>query len=121
MNERKNREAYWRSLEERADTKAFQELLHREFPSQASEWTNEFSRREFLRLMSASLALAGLGACARQPEEKIVPYAANPPELVVPGKPLSFATTMELNGSAIGLLATSHEGRPTKIEGNPDH
>ena len=75
-------------------------------------------RRGFLKLMGASLALAGATACTRQPDELIVPYVRQP-ENLVPGRPLFFATAMPLSGSAIGLLAESHEGRPTKIEGNP--
>src|SRR5262245_13114210 len=111
---------YWRSLEELADTEEFRELLHREFPRQASEWRDEIGRRRFLQLMSASLALAGLTACTRQPTEQIVPYV-HPPEAIVPGRPLFFATAMPIGGIADGLLVESHEGRPTKIEGNPDH
>ncbi|HWP46718.1 MAG TPA: TAT-variant-translocated molybdopterin oxidoreductase [Candidatus Limnocylindrales bacterium] len=111
---------YWRSLEELAETEDFQEFLHREFPQQAAEWPDPVSRRQFLRLMGASLALAGLNACARPPDEKIVPYV-RPPEEIVPGKPLFFATAMSLGGFATGLLVESHMGRPTKIEGNPDH
>ena len=70
--------------------------------------------------MGASLALAGVTACTRQPAEKIVPYVRQPEE-IVPGKPLFFATAMPLGGVATGLLVESHEGRPTKIEGNPQH
>jgi molybdopterin-containing oxidoreductase family iron-sulfur binding subunit len=110
---------YWRSLEELADTDEFRELVHREFPNQASEWLDPVGRRGFLKLMGASLALAG-AACTRQPDELIVPYVRQPEDLV-PGRALFFATAMPLAGSAIGLLAESHEGRPTKIEGNPDH
>src|SRR5215510_1376142 len=111
---------YWRSLEELADTEEFRELLHREFPSQASEWQDGIGRRRFLQLMGASLALAGISACTRQPSEQIVPYV-HPPEGIVPGRPLFFATAMTTGGIAEGLLVESHEGRPTKIEGNPDH
>ena len=111
---------YWRSLEELANTSAFQELLHREFPSQASEWDDPIGRRRFLKLMGASLALAGLTACTRQPTETIAPYVRQP-EQMVPGQPLYYATAMELGGAATGLLVESHEGRPTKIEGNPAH
>jgi MoCo/4Fe-4S cofactor protein with predicted Tat translocation signal len=111
---------YWRSLEELANTDTFQELLHREFPSQASEWNDPLGRRRFLKLMGASLALAGLTACTRQPTETIAPYVRQP-EHLVPGQPLYFATAMEMGGAATGLLVESHEGRPTKIEGNPDH
>ncbi|HET8675961.1 MAG TPA: TAT-variant-translocated molybdopterin oxidoreductase [Blastocatellia bacterium] len=111
---------YWRSLEELANTSAFRELLHREFPSQASEWDDPVGRRRFLKLMGASLALAGLTACTRQPTETIAPYVRQP-EQMVPGQPLYYATAMELGGAATGLLIESHEGRPTKIEGNPGH
>ncbi len=111
---------YWRSLEELAGTARFEEFLHREFPDQASEWLRPLSRRRFLTLMGASLALAGLGGCSRPPSEKIVPFIKDPPG-VVPGRPLFFATAMPLAGVGTGLLVESHMGRPTKIEGNPDH
>jgi len=111
---------YWRSLDEIAGTPEFQDFLHREFPSAASELKDEVSRRHFLKIMGASLALTGMAACTRQPVEKIVPYVKQPPELV-PGKPLHYATTALLDGFATGILVTTHEGRPTKIEGNPDH
>jgi len=111
----------WRSLQEAADTPEFEEMVHREFPEQAATWnTDDVSRRRFLQLMSASLALGGLTACTRQPLEKIVPYV-NMPEQIVPGKPLHYATSLELDGYAFGLLVESHMGRPTKIEGNPQH
>jgi MoCo/4Fe-4S cofactor protein with predicted Tat translocation signal len=111
---------YWRSLEAVAETPEFKEYLHREFPQNASEWLDPVGRRGFLKLMGASLALAGVTACTRQPDEAIVPYVRQPEELV-PGKPLFFATAMPFAGSGVGLLVESHEGRPTKIEGNPDH
>src|SRR5262249_18204082 len=113
---------YWRSLEEFLDTPEFQEMLHREFPEQASEWTDPVTRRRFLMLMGASLALMGLNGCSTQPapREKIMPYVRQP-EAIVPGKPLYFATAMPLAGVATGVLVESHEGRPTKIEGNPGH
>src|SRR5262245_11463394 len=110
---------YWRSLESLAETPEFTEFLHREFPQNASEWLDPVGRRSFLKLMGASLALAGVSACTRQPEEEIIPYVRQPEE-EVPGKPLFFATAMPMNGAGIGLLVESHEGRPTKIEGNPD-
>src|SRR5438445_3444652 len=113
---------YWRSLEELADTEAFQELMRREFPEQADIWPHSLSRRQFLTLMGASLALAGLSGCSVKPAPSInfAPYV-RPPEEAIPGKPLFFATTMTLAGEAVGLLVESHLGRPTKIEGNPDH
>jgi MoCo/4Fe-4S cofactor protein with predicted Tat translocation signal len=111
---------YWRSLEELAETDEFNELLHREFPENAAEWNDPAGRRRFLKLMGASLALAGLTACTRQPTETIAPYARQPEGMVL-GKPLFFATAMPLGGGATGLLVESHEGRPTKVEPNPQH
>ncbi len=111
---------YWRSLEELSNTEQFQEFLHREFPDQASELTDPVGRRQFLRLMGASLALAGVSACTKQPAETIVPYVRAPEE-IIPGKALHFATAFTMGGSATGLLVESHMGRPTKIEGNPEH
>lgn len=117
--------AYWRSLEEVAADPHFAELLHREFPRQASEWpgdaaVGETSRRSFLQLAGASLALGGLTACTRQPLEKIVPYVQQPEEFV-PGKPLYYATAFAAGGYGTGLLVETHGGRPTKVEGNPEH
>jgi MoCo/4Fe-4S cofactor protein with predicted Tat translocation signal len=111
---------YWRSLNELADTPDFRDYLHREFPEQASEWNDPKGRRNFLKLMSASLALAGVGACTRQPPENIVAYVRQPEDLV-PGRPLFFASAIPLGGVARPILVESHMGRPTKIEGNPDH
>jgi molybdopterin-containing oxidoreductase family iron-sulfur binding subunit len=114
----------WRSLDELAGTPDFQEWLHREFPRQASEWVEPaddgVSRRAFLQLAGASLGLAGLTGCTKQPLERIVPYVRQPEE-VVPGRALYFATTHVHGGYGYGVLAESHTGRPTKIEGNPDH
>ena len=111
---------YWRSLEELADTPAFREYVGREFPDQASEFTDPAGRRQFLKLMGASLALAGVSACTRQPDEAIVPYVRQPEE-IVPGRPLFYATAMPQGGFAMPLLAENHMGRPTKMEGNPEH
>ncbi|HKP71532.1 MAG TPA: TAT-variant-translocated molybdopterin oxidoreductase, partial [Pyrinomonadaceae bacterium] len=111
---------YWRSLEELADSGGFEEFLHNEFPRQAGEWDDEVGRRTFLKLMGASLALAGLSSCTYQPPETVVPFVRQPAELV-PGKPLFFATAMPMPGGAAGLLVRSNEGRPTHVEGNPDH
>src|SRR3954465_9635651 len=111
---------YWRSLGEIADTPEFRTYLHREFPEQASEWNDPKGRRQFLKLMSASLALAGVGACTKQPPEEIVPYVTQPEDLV-PGRPLFFPTPIPMSGIAQPVLGESHMGRPTKIEGNPDH
>src|SRR5690349_16428253 len=111
---------YWRSLEELADTPEFREYVGREFPAQASEFADPAGRRQFLKLMGASLALAGVSACTRQPDEAIVPYVRQPEE-IVPGRPLFFATSMPQGGYAVPLLAENHMGRPTKMEGNPEH
>jgi MoCo/4Fe-4S cofactor protein with predicted Tat translocation signal len=111
---------YWRSLEELAGSPDFQEMLHREFPKGASEWLDAVSRRGFLKLMGASLAMAGMTACTKQPLEPIVPYVRQPEE-VVPGRPLFFATAFTLGGYASPVLVESHLYRPTKIEGNDRH
>ncbi|MBI4476226.1 MAG: 4Fe-4S dicluster domain-containing protein [Acidobacteria bacterium] len=131
---------FWRSLDELARLRALRfrlrpmgfggqaggqagaedEHLAREFSDEASELTDPVDRRQFLKLMGASLALAGSGACTRQPLETIVPYVRSP-EQVVPGQPLFFATAMPFGGGSTGLLVESHMGRPTKVEGNPDH
>jgi molybdopterin-containing oxidoreductase family iron-sulfur binding subunit len=112
---------HWRTLEEFADTPAFRELVEREFPEQAAHWHDEVSRRQFLTLMGASLALGGVAGCnTREPAVKIVPYVRQPDQ-VTPGTPLYFATAMPFAGGAFGVLVESHQGRPTKIEGNPEH
>jgi len=115
---------YWRSLDDLAQTPEFRDMVEREFPRLAVGWSDDESpvegRRNFLKLMGASLALGGLAACTRQPTEHIMPYIRQPEELI-PGKPLFYATATTLNGVASGVLAESHEGRPTKIEGNPEH
>lgn len=112
---------YWRTLDELAQTPEFEEMLHREFPRQASEWVGDgSSRRDFLKIMGASLALAGMSACTKQPLEPIVPYVRQPEQITL-GKPLFFATAMPFPSGAVPLLVESHEGRPTKVEGNPQH
>jgi MoCo/4Fe-4S cofactor protein with predicted Tat translocation signal len=111
---------YWRSLEELAGSPAFQEALHREFPKGASEWVDSVSRRGFLKVMGASMALAGMTGCVKLPQEPIVPYVRQPEE-VIPGRPMFYATAMTLGGYASPLLVESHLGRPTKIEGNDRH
>jgi molybdopterin-containing oxidoreductase family iron-sulfur binding subunit len=115
-------EQLWRSLDELAETPEFLDYVSREFPRQSGEWLDPEGRRDFLKLMAASLGLAGVGlsGCMRQPTEKIVPYVRQPEDFV-PGNPLFFATCMTLGGYATGLLVESHLGRPTKVEGNPEH
>jgi molybdopterin-containing oxidoreductase family iron-sulfur binding subunit len=116
----KSGKQYWRTLEELSEDPHFEELLHREFPRHASEWDDAVDRRDFLKLMGASLALAGMAGCGRPDESHIVPYVKQPDGMVL-GKPNYYATVMPFGADAVGVLVESHEGRPTKIEGNPDH
>jgi len=111
---------YWRSLDELASTDEFRAFVEDEFPNRTPDWNDPGSRRRFLRLMGASIALAGASACTKDPKEVIVPYVRQPEELI-PGKPLFYATAMSVAGIATGVLVESHLGRPTKIEGNPEH
>jgi len=111
---------YWRSLAELDQDPEARAFLEREFQEGASELPAGISRREMMTLVGASLSLAGLAGCIRRPVEEIVPYVTNPEE-AVPGIPRYFATTMPFGRSAYGLVVESHEGRPTKIEGNPSH
>ncbi len=115
---------FWRSLKEYAGKPEFREMVEREFPRQSMGWSEDEDpvegRRNFLKLMGASIALAGMTGCTREPTQHIVPYVRQPEELI-PGHPLFFATAMPLSGLAQGLLVESHEGRPTKVEGNPEH
>lgn len=112
---------YWRGLEELSGDPKFQDLVDREFGRQAPASWAPVSRRDFLKVMGAGLALAGLSGCAFQPQEKIVPYVKAPEE-IVPGKPLFYATALPVGGGFVnGVLAESNMGRPTKIEGNEKH
>ena len=111
----------WRTLDELAGSEQFEQVVNDEFPRYApSSWEDEPSRRSFMQLAGASVGLAGLTACTRQPREKIVPYVEQP-EHVVPGKPVYYATSMTQAGIGQPLLAESHMGRPTKVAGNPEH
>ena len=109
----------WRGLEEWAETPEFQDMLHREFPEDATAWNDPVTRRTFLTLAGASVALAGVG-CSPRPasREKIYPYVRQP-EHVVPGIPLFFATGFTIGGITTGVLAKSREGRPVKLERRP--
>jgi MoCo/4Fe-4S cofactor protein with predicted Tat translocation signal len=111
--------AYWRSLDELADTPEFQALVEKEFPGLAEELLSPQTRRSFLKIMGASLGVAGLAAC-RWPKEAILPFAHRPEDRT-PGVPQQYATAFEVGGAAVGLLVTSFDGRPVKIEGNPLH
>jgi MoCo/4Fe-4S cofactor protein with predicted Tat translocation signal len=111
---------FWRSLDELADTPEFQAAVEREFPSAAQEWVDPVSRRGFLKLMGASMALAGMAGCTKQPEETIYPYVKAPEDLVL-GKPMYFATAHPFTTGAVPLLVKSSEFRPIKVDGNPEH
>ncbi|MEW6741662.1 MAG: TAT-variant-translocated molybdopterin oxidoreductase [Planctomycetota bacterium] len=110
---------YWRSLDELAGRPEFRALLEREFGAVEPDLLSSASRREFLKLLGASLALVGLTSC-RWPEEVIVPFASHP-EGRTPGIPVRYATAWDISGAATGLLATSFDGRPIKVDGNPSH
>ena len=111
---------YWRCLEELAEAPEFLEVLGREFPREAALRREGMDRREFVALLGASLALAGLAGCTREPSETIVPFVRQP-EGVVPGKPLFYATATPDPDGAVGLLVKTVMGRPIKVEGNPKH
>lgn len=110
----------WRSLEEMAGDEEVKAFLDQEFPRHTAPWVGHMDRRQFLRLAGASLALAGLAGCRIRPIKEIVPYV-KVPENLVPGIPKFYATALTLGGYATGVLVESHEGRPTKVEGNPEH
>ena len=114
---------YWRSMDQLVDAPEFQQWLQREFPAGASELADAVTRRSFVKLMAASFVLGGvgvLGTGCRRPEEKILPFGKHP-EGYIHGVPQYFATSMPTRGSAVPLLVKSSDGRPTKIEGNPEH
>jgi len=113
---------YWRSLDQLADTPKFRDFVEREFPSSASEMMDGNSRRTVLKLMAASFGLAGLTAC-RRPVEHIEPIVNYPREAAeyLPGEPFYYATVHSMGGHVTGLIVETHDGRPTKVEGNPDH
>jgi molybdopterin-containing oxidoreductase family iron-sulfur binding subunit len=111
---------FWRSVDELADTPEFQAAVEREFPSAAQEWIDPVTRRGFLKVMGASMALAGLAGCTKQPEETIYPYVKQPEDLIL-GKPMYFATAHPFTTGGIPLLVKSDEFRPIKVDGNPEH
>src|SRR5690625_4733896 len=119
MSDQTNQTTYWKSLNELAQNEEYQKFEQREFTENASELTDQVSRRSFLRVMGASVALAGLASC-RKPVQKIIPYSRQPEDLVL-GEPNFYATGMPFQDTLTGLLVTNNEGRPTKIEGYPDH
>ena len=111
---------YWRSIDELANTAEFQAAVEREFPSAAQEWVDPVSRRGFLKLMGASMALAGVAGCTKQPDEPIYPYVKAPEDLVL-GKPMYFASANPLPTGAVPVLVKSDQFRPIKVDGNPEH
>ncbi len=98
----KSGKEYWRTLEELAEDPHFDALLHREFPRQASEWDDAVDRRDFLKLMGASLALAGMAGCGRPDEAHITPYVKQPDGMTL-GRPNFYATAMPFAGDAVGV------------------
>jgi MoCo/4Fe-4S cofactor protein with predicted Tat translocation signal len=125
MKHHSTQRQYWKSLEHLANTPEIQESASKEFASYDPAGMLSMSpvtRRRFMKLMGASMALAGLSlnGCRRWPEEKLAPYASRPPG-TEPGVPQQYATAMELAGVASPLLVSSYDGRPIKIEGNPTH
>src|SRR5690348_2907999 len=122
--EGKSGKRYWQSMDELADTPGFREMLEEEFPRQAgfaaNEWVDAVSRRGFLKVMGASLALAGMAGCTKQPDEPIMPYVKAPEDLVL-GKPMYFASAFPFPTGAIPVLVKSDAFRPIKVDGNPDH
>jgi molybdopterin-containing oxidoreductase family iron-sulfur binding subunit len=110
---------YWQTLDELEGPARLRAMLDREFAAGAAEPPDGNSRRTVLKLMAASFGLAGLTAC-RRPVERILPFSRGVEDLI-PGKPMHYATAMPFAGDGLGLLVEVHDGRPTKIEGNPDH
>jgi MoCo/4Fe-4S cofactor protein with predicted Tat translocation signal len=113
---------FWKNLDELAETPEFHELMREEFPRQsgANEWVDAVSRRGFLKVMGASLALAGLAGCTKQPDEPIFPYVKQPEDLVL-GKGMYFASAHPFPTGAIPVLIKSDSFRPIKVDGNPEH
>jgi molybdopterin-containing oxidoreductase family iron-sulfur binding subunit len=111
---------YWRSLNELGDKPEFREFVEREFPAHASEWLGGDSRRSFLKVMGASIALAGLVSCRRWPDDKLAPYAHRPANRM-DGVPVHYASAYEVAGIGHGVVAVSFDGRPIKVDGNPTH
>src|SRR6185503_14407676 len=114
--------AQWSGLEEYMASPEFREAMAKVYPDDAEAWTDPVSRRNFITIMGASLALAGAAGCSPRPApmRKIVPYTRQPEEMIL-GVPLFFASACPVAGYVAGVTVRSNEGRPTKIEGNPDH
>jgi len=119
MSDQTKQNNYWKSLNELAKNEEYQKFAEREFPEDASEMTDQVSRRSFLRVMGASIALAGFASC-RKPVQKILPYSQQPEDVVI-GNPNYYATSMPFQDAVTGLIVENNEGRPSKLEGNTDH
>lgn len=119
MSDQTKQSTYWKSLNELAQNEEYQKFAEREFPEDATEMTDQVSRRSFLRVMGASIALAGFASC-RKPVQKILPYSKQPENVVI-GNPNYYATSMPFQDVVTGLVVENNEGRPSKIEGNQDH
>ena len=119
MSDQSNQTTYWKSLNELAKNEEYEKFVEREFPENATELTDQVSRRSFLRVMGASIALAGFASC-RKPVQKILPYSRQPEDIVL-GVPNFYATSMPFQDTVTGLVVENNEGRPTKLEGNEDH
>jgi MoCo/4Fe-4S cofactor protein with predicted Tat translocation signal len=112
--------AGWQGLDKVATQPGFDRRVEQEFPAQAQEWVDPVSRRGFMKLMGASLAMAGLAGCTKQPDEPIYPYVKAPEDLIL-GKPNYFATAFPFSTGALPLLVKSDAYRPIKVDGNPEH
>ncbi|MEX0904362.1 MAG: TAT-variant-translocated molybdopterin oxidoreductase [Balneolaceae bacterium] len=119
MSDQPKQTTYWKSLNELAQNKEYEKFVQREFPEDATELTDQVSRRSFLRVMGASIALAGFASC-RKPVQKIMPYSRQPEDMVQ-GVPLFYATSMPFQDTVTGLVVENNDGRPTKLEGNNEH
>ena len=111
---------YWRSKNQLDENLEFKKFSETEFPPEANPQKEvSVNRRDFFKYMGATVVLGGLTSCIRLPKQKIFPYNKSP-ENIVPGKATYFATTMAIGEELTPLLVESHEGRPTKVEGNPN-
>ncbi len=115
-----DRSAGWQGLDHAAARPDFDRRMEQEFPAQAGEWVDPVSRRGFMKLMGASLAMAGLAGCTKQPDEPIYPYVKAPEDLIL-GRPNYFATAFPFSTGALPLLVKSDAYRPIKVDGNPEH